>query len=61
MIFCGVTERTLDAALAALKRAKYFGLKAILTQTNRDWTLGALLSELARERAAIANGDGAHA
>lgn len=60
VIFCGVTDQTLDASLAALKRAKYFGLKAVLTQTNRAWTLGALLSELVRERAAMAEGDSAH-
>jgi len=54
VIFCGVTEQTLDRALTALRRARYRGLKAVLTEHNKDWPLGRLFAELLRERAAIA-------
>lgn len=60
VIFCGVSEGTLDAALAALRRSRYRGLKAVLTEHNRDWPLGQLFTELLRERAAIAQGGVEH-
>ena len=36
-------------------------LKAVLTPTNRAWTSLQLREELSRERAAIAQGNAAHA
>lgn len=56
LIFCGLTEAQLDAALAGLRRA---GLprsvyKAVLTAHNASWTFADLCAELARERAAYA-------
>ena len=58
-VFCGLTDAQLDQALAAL-RGVNIPLKAVVTGHNRDWTLGALLVELGRERDAIAAGQAAH-
>ena len=50
-IFCGVSDRQLDRALAALRGLPV--LKAVMTETNRGWTVIALYRELCRERDAI--------
>lgn len=52
-VFCGLSDGELDQMLAALKGSD-IPLKAIVTPTNRDWSLGALLTELCNERNAIA-------
>lgn len=50
MLLCALGERQLDRLLAAMRRAGvYVPYKAVLTETNRDWTLGALIVEVARE------------
>ena len=48
------TEPQLDALLAALRQKSIsIPLKAVLTQTNRRWTVGQLLEELRREHEAM--------
>ena len=53
----------LDRFLQGFRRNKIppVALKAVLTPTNRDWTSLQLREELAKERAAIARGNAAHA
>ena len=53
----------LDRFLQGFRRNKIppVALKAVLTPTNRAWTSLQLREELARERAAIARGNAAHA
>ena len=53
----------LDRFLQGFRRDKIppVALKAVLTPTNRAWTSLQLREELARERAAIARGNAAHA
>lgn len=54
MLFCGVTEKHLDKILAGLKRERItVDYKAVLTPTNRNWTVQTLFLELIRERAAL--------
>lgn len=57
-VFCGLSDRELDQMLGALKGVD-IPLKAIVTPTSQNWELGALLSELCRERDAIAAQSGA--
>lgn len=50
MLLCALGDRQLDRLLAAMRRAGVFvPYKAVLTATNRDWTLGALIDEVVRE------------
>lgn len=53
----------LDRFLQGFRRNKIppVALKAVLTPTNRDWTSLQLREELSKERAAIAQGNAAHA
>ena len=53
----------LDRFLQGFRRNKIppVALKAVLTPTNRAWTSLQLREELAKERAAIAQGNAAHA
>lgn len=54
MLLCGLGDRQLDRLLAAMRRAGvYIPYKAVLTEHNRDWTLAALIDEVAREREAM--------
>ncbi len=54
LVFAYFSEAQLDKALAALrKESLLFDYKAMLTPTNRAWTLYELLEELKRERAQI--------
>ena len=51
MIFCDVSEKHMDKILFTL-RQKNIGIdyKAVLTPTNKAWTVLALLLELGREK-----------
>ncbi len=54
LIFCDLSEKHLNRMLFELKSRKVpSDLKAILTPTNRRWTLRQLRSELERERASF--------
>ena len=54
LIFCDLSEKHLNRMLFELKNRKVpIDLKAILTPTNRKWTLRQLHSELERERVSI--------
>ena len=54
LIFCDLSEKHLNRMLFELKSRKVqIDLKAILTPTNRRWTLRQLHSELERERTSI--------
>ena len=50
LLMCGLTENSLQAVLAALRKAGlYIPYKAFLTQTNKDWNVGQLFGELYQE------------
>lgn len=54
LIFCDLSEKHLNRMLFELKSRKVqIDLKAILTPTNRKWTLRQLHDELERERSSI--------
>lgn len=54
ILICGLSEKRLDKVLFELRRNEVLtDFKAILTQTNKNWTLSRLFSELSRERAAM--------
>lgn len=54
LIFCDLSEKHLNRMLFELKSRKVqIDLKAILTPTNRKWTLRQLHDELKRERASF--------
>ena len=54
LIFCDLSEKHLNRMLFELKSRKVqIDLKAILTPTNRRWTLRHLHDELERERSSI--------
>lgn len=54
LIFCDLSEKHLNRMLFELKSRKVqIDLKAILTPTNRRWTLRHLHDELKRERASF--------
>lgn len=55
LLLCGLREKRLDKVLFELRREEVqVEYKAILTPTNRTWTLRRLYLELAREKGAIA-------
>lgn len=50
LLFSGMEDQVMRQLLGALRDNQVrFELKAIVTETNRDWTLAALLSELNEE------------
>lgn len=54
LIFCDLSDKHLNRMLFELKSRKVpVDFKAILTPTNRKWTLRQLHSELERERASF--------
>ena len=58
MVFCHLTAPHLDRLLPELRKIGARGcLKAVLTPTNKTWTLRQLYAELCRERAEM---DGIH-
>ena len=60
LIFCGLSEEQLDRFLAEYKKEgmEPIALKAVLTQYNGTWSLGALVRELQRERAELEKQEG---
>ena len=55
-VFCNVEDKKLDKLLAAIKKKKIaLDYKAIMTPTNRHWTILRLYFELAKEKAAYEN------
>jgi len=55
LVFCGVNEALLNQVLEVIRAAKLppIVLKAVLTETNQDWTSLQLYEELVREREAF--------
>ena len=54
MLLCALGDRQLDRLLAAMRRAGVsVPYKAVLTEHNKDWTLSALITEIAREHEAM--------
>lgn len=57
LILHGLADAQLDTLLARLREKEIsIPLKAVVTDTNRQWPLGALLQELCEERAAFEAG-----
>ena len=57
MVFCHLTSPQLDLLLPELRKLGARGcLKAVLTPTNKTWTLRQLYAELCRERAEMGVG-----
>ena len=56
LVFCGLGDAFLQQVLEVIRLAKLppIPLKAVLTDTNREWTTAQLREELNREREAIA-------
>lgn len=51
MVFCNVTEKHFNKLLFELRRSGIsIDYKAVLTETNRYWTIGRLYPELVKER-----------
>lgn len=54
ILLCGLREKRLDKVLFELRRAEVSAdFKAVLTPTNKNWSLRKLFAELGRERAAM--------
>lgn len=54
MLFCGLSDKHLDKILFELRRRDVkVDYKAILTETNRKWSVLQLYLELGREKAAM--------
>ena len=56
LVFCGIDDALLNQVLAVLRSAQLppIPLKAVLTDTNREWDTVQLHAELCRERDALA-------
>lgn len=55
MLFCGMEKPMLDKVLDFMKKNRLnVSNKAMLTETNADWSLGRLLGEINAERQMIA-------
>lgn len=55
MVMCGVTEKQMNRLLMELRRKEIrVAFKAVLTATNREWNVGQMYLEMARERAMYA-------
>ena len=59
LVFCGLGDALLHQVLEVIRVAKLppIPLKAVLTETNREWTSLQLYEELKKEREAIAAGE----
>ena len=59
LVFCGLGEALRNQVLEVIRVAKLppIPLKAVLTETNREWTSLQLYEELKKEREAIAAGE----
>lgn len=54
LILCGLRDKRLDKVLFELRRADILvDYKAILTPSNKEWTVPELMKELQRERQAM--------
>ena len=55
LVFCGLNQRLLHQVLEVIRVANLppIPLKAVLTETNREWDTQALYQELLKEREAI--------
>ncbi len=54
LILCGLRDKRLDKVLFELRRADIpVDYKAILTPSNKEWTVPELMKELQRERQAM--------
>lgn len=54
LVFCGVTKKHFDAVLADLKKGEIeIDYKAVMTPTNRMWSVLRLYMELEREKSGI--------
>lgn len=62
LLMINFTGGQLNAFLEGFRRNHIppVALKAVLTETNRDWTSAALRTELIREREAVQRGESAH-
>lgn len=55
MLLCGVDRAMLDKVLNFMNKKKIsISLKAMLTETNKDWSVSKLISEIKAERDEIA-------
>ena len=56
LVFCGMGQALLNQVLEVIRVAKLppIPLKAVLTETNREWNTMQLYEELLREREAVA-------
>ena len=56
LVFCGLNDLLLHQVLEVIRVAKLppISLKAVLTETNQDWTTRQLYDELVEERKAMA-------
>lgn len=53
LVMCGLSDKRMDKLLFELRRSDArLDYKAVLTPTNKDWTVSHLLLELHREKAA---------
>lgn len=54
LLFCDVSQKHLDKILFALRQKKIsIDYKAVLTDTNRRWTLARLYMEMEREKKSL--------
>ena len=54
LVLCGLSDAGIQLVLAALRKAGlYIPYKAMLTPTNKDWTVGQLFAELYEEHQAM--------
>lgn len=57
MLLCGLGSKNLDTILNFMRKGKInVGLKAMMTETNSNWVLNRLISEISAERKMIAAG-----
>ena len=53
LVMCGLSDKRMDKLLFELRRSNVtLDYKAVLTPTNRNWTVSQLLLEMRREKAA---------
>ncbi len=54
MLLCGIEPKAMDSVLGFMRKNKQsIALKAMLTDTNKDWSLIRLINEINAERIAI--------
>ena len=62
LVMCGFDQRTVDELLTGMRRERIpvIPLKAVLTETNQNWTSYQLHDEISAEREALRAGKKAH-